>query len=160
MVQTGATAEMNAYVLVGSPGSGKSHYAGELVLRENANIISGDSIREELYGDASIQGVWTDIHDKIEEYVAESAERGIPVILDGTHYLASYRAEAITLLRSYGYTNITAVVIEASLAKCLAQNFKRKRHVPDYVIKGIHEKLQASLRTIDSEDFDFINYIY
>ena len=151
---------MNAYVLVGSPGSGKSHYAGELVLRENANIICGDSIREELYGDASIQGVWTDIHDKIEEYVAESAERGIPVILDGTHYLASYRAEAITLLRSYGYTNITAVVIEASLAKCLAQNFKRKRHVPDYVIKEIHEKLQASLRSIDSEDFDFINYIY
>jgi predicted kinase len=151
---------MDAFILVGAPGSGKSTYAGEIVLRENANIISGDSIREELYGDASIQGVWTDIHDKIEEYVAESAERGIPVILDGTHYLASYRAEAITLLRSYGYTNITAVVIEASLAKCLAQNFKRKRHVPDYVIKSIHEKLQVSLKHIDSEGFSHINYIY
>ena len=151
---------MNAYVMVGAPGSGKSTYAGELVLRENATIICGDSIREELYGDASIQGNWTEIHDKIEEYVAECASHGWPVVLDGTHYRASYRKEAIALLRSYGYTTITAVVIEASLAKCLAQNFKRKRHVPDYIIKGIHEKLQSSLKFIDSEGFSHINYIY
>ena len=150
---------MEAFVMVGCPGSGKSTYAGELVLRENATIICGDSIREELYGDASIQGNWTEIHDKIEEYVAECASHGWPVVLDGTHYRASYRREAIALLRSYGYTTITAVVIEASLAKCLAQNFKRKRHVPDYVIKGIHEKLQSSLKFIDSEGFSHINYI-
>ena len=160
MDQTGATAEMNAYVMVGAPGSGKSTYAGEIVLRENANIISGDSIREELYGDACIQGNWIDIHDKIEKYVSESAELGIPVILDGTHYRASYRREAIALLRSYGYTRIEAVVLDSSLATCLARNFMRKRHVPDYVIKSIHEKLQASLRTIDSEDFDNITYVY
>jgi len=160
MAQTGATAEMNAYVMVGAPGSGKSTYAGEIVLRENANIISGDSIREELYGDACIQGNWIDIHDKIEKYVSESAELGIPVILDGTHYRASYRKEAIALLRSYGYTNISAVVCDSSLATCLSRNFMRKRHVPDYIIKGIHEKLQASLKFIDIEGFDHINYIY
>jgi predicted kinase len=84
---------------------------------------------------------------------------GLTVILDGTHYLPSYRKEAITLLRSYGYTNIIAVVVEASLAKCLAQNFKRKRHVPDYVIKGIHEKLQHSLKGIESEGFNSVHYV-
>ena len=156
----GVTTEMNAYVLVGAPGSGKSTQACEIVLRENANIICGDSIREELYGDASIQGNWVEIHDKIEEYVAECAERGIPVILDGTHYRASYRKEAITLLRSYGYTNVTAVVCDSSLATCLARNFMRTRHVPDYVIKSIHEKLQASLKTIYNEEFDHIDFIY
>lgn len=156
----GVTTEMNAYVMVGAPGSGKSTYAGEIVLRENANIVSGDSIREELYGDASIQGNWVEIHDKIEEYVAECAGLGVPVVLDGTNYRASYRREAIAMLRSYGYTRVEAVVVDSSLATCLARNFKRQRHVPDYVIKGIHEKLQASLRTIDSEDFDNITYIY
>ena len=156
----GVTTEMEAYVMIGAPGAGKSTYAGELVLRENATIISGDSIREDLYGDASIQGNWTDIHDKIEEYIAECAGRGLTVVLDGTHYLALYRREAIALLRSYGYTRIEAVVVDSSLATCLARNFQRKRHVPDYVIKGIHEKLQVSLRTFDSEDFDHITYIY
>lgn len=151
---------MRAYVMVGAPGSGKSTQAGEIVLRENANIISGDAIREELYGDASIQGNWVAIHDRIEEYVAECAGLGVPVVLDGTHYRASYRREAIALLRSYGYTNISAVVCDSSLATCLARNFQRKRYVPDYVIKGIHEKLQQSLKNIDTEDFDHINYIY
>lgn len=155
-----AMQNLRAYVMVGAPGSGKSTQAGEIVLRENANIISGDSIREELYGAAEIQGNWVEIHDKIEEYVAECAERGIPVILDGTHYRSSYRKEAITLLRSYGYTRVEAVVVDSSLATCLARNFKRQRHVPDYVIKGIHEKLQVSLKHIDSEDFDFITYVY
>ena len=155
-----ATTDMDAYVMCGPQGAGKSTYAGELVLRENATIISGDSIREELYGSAEIQGNWTDIHDKIEEYVADCAGRNQPVVMDGTHYRASYRREAIALLRSYGYTRVEAVVVDSSLATCLARNFKRQRHVPDYVIKGIHEKLQASLRTIDNEDFDHITYIY
>lgn len=156
----GATTEMEAYVMIGAPGSGKSTQAGEIVLRDNATIISGDAIREELYGSADIQGNWVEIHDKIEEYVADCAGRNQPVVLDGTHYRASYRKEAIALLRSYGYTRVEAVVVDSSLATCLARNFKRQRHVPDYVIKGIHEKLQASLRTIDNEDFDHITYIY
>jgi predicted kinase len=151
---------MKAFILVGAPGSGKSTYAGEIVLRENATIISGDAIREELYGSAEIQGNWTDIHDKIEEYVADCAGRNQPVVMDGTHYRASYRREAIALLRSYGYTRIEAVVVDSSLATCLARNFQRKRHVPDYVIKGIHEKLQTSLKHIDSEEFDNITYVY
>ena len=156
----GVTTEMNAYVMVGAPGSGKSTQAGEIVLRENATIISGDSIREELYGSADIQGNWVEIHDKIEEYVADCAGRGQPVVMDGTHYRASYRKEAIAMLRSYGYTKIEAVVVDSSLATCLARNFMRQRHVPDYVIEGIHEKLQASLKNIDSESFDRITYIH
>jgi len=147
-----------AYVMVGAPGSGKSTQAAKLAEIENAVIISGDDIRAELYGSADIQGVWQEIHDRIEELVAQAC--GKPVILDGTHYRASYRKEAIALLRSYGYGKVEAVVVDASLATCLARNFQRTRHVPDYVIKSIHEKLQSSLRTIDSEDWDRITYIY
>jgi len=150
------TKPMKAFVMVGAPASGKSTYAGELVLSENANIICGDAVREELYGDASIQGNWVEIHDRIEELVSECC--GIPIVLDGTHYLASYRKEAIALLRSYGYTHITAVVCNPSLATCLARNFMRKRHVPDYVIKGIHEKLQSSLKFIAIEGFNEVIY--
>jgi predicted kinase len=142
---------MKAFVMVGPQGAGKSTLAAEIAKRENAVVVSGDDVRAELYGDACIQGDWAEIHDRLEELVSESC--GMPVILDGTHHLASYRLEALSLLRSYGFDDITAVVVNPSLATCLARNFQRKRHVPDYVIKATHERLQSSLTFIDAEGF-------
>ena len=150
---------MNAYVMCGAPGSGKSTYAKKLAETENAVIISGDDIRSELYGSAEIQGNWVEIHDRIEELVAENCHRC--VILDGTHYLREYRKEAIALLRSYGYATVEAIVMDASLANCIARNFQRReRNVPDYTVKAMHEKLQRSLEKIFEEDFDRINFVY
>lgn len=151
---------MNAYVMVGAPGSGKSTIASEIAERENAIIACGDEVRRELYGDAGVQGNWTEIHDRLEQIVADAAERGVPVILDGTHYRSSYRKEAIALLRSYGYSKVEAYVVNPSLATCLARNFQRRRNVPDYVIKGMYEKLQDSLKHIYSEDFDHLHFMF
>jgi predicted kinase len=64
------------------------------------------------------------------------------------------------MLRSYGYFNVEAVVINPSLATCLARNFQRAdRNVPDYVVKEMHEKLQKSLKGISNEDFDKVSYV-
>ena len=150
---------MRAYLMVGAPGSGKSTHASKIAQIENAVVVSGDDIRHELYGSAEIQGNWVEIHDRIEEEVEKAAAVGRDVIIDGTHYRASYRRNAIDLLKSYGYDKVEAVVVNPSLATCLARNFQRSRNVPDYVIKGIYEKLQASLRHIIDEPFDHINYI-
>jgi predicted kinase len=150
---------MNAYVMVGAPGSGKSTYAKKLAETENAVIVSGDDIRAELYGSAEIQGDWGQIWERIDELVSESC--GMPVILDGTHYRKDYRQEAITLLRSYGYDKVEAIVMDASLATCIARNFQRReRSVPDYIVKTMHEKLQKSLKGIMQEDFDRLNFVY
>lgn len=149
---------LTAYIMVGAPGSGKTTYANELAESENAIVISGDDIRAELYGDASIQSDWAEIWDEIDTRVSEAC--GMSVILDGTHCREDYRAEAITLLRSYGYDKVEAIVMDATLATCLARNFKRERNVPDYVVKQMHSDLQQSLPTITDEDFDSINFIY
>jgi predicted kinase len=151
---------MDAYVMVGAPGSGKSSQAQKIAELENAFIVSGDRIRYELYGDASIQGNWSEIHDEIESQVANAAALSRPVILDGTHYRAGYRKEAVAMLRSYGYDNIEAVVVNPSLGTCLARNFQRSRNVPDYVIKEMHGKLQSSLRNIYDEPFDRWSFVY
>ncbi len=148
----------SAFVMVGAPGSGKTTHAAKLAKENNAVIISGDDIRAELFGSAEIQGNWFAIWDRIVELVEGYADRN--VILDGTHYREDYRAEAITMLRSYGYYSVEAVVINPSLATCLARNFQRAdRNVPDYVVKEMHEKLQKSLGKIDLEDFDKIHYV-
>ena len=149
---------MNAFVLVGAPGAGKSTYAAKLAKEHNAVIISGDDIRAELFGSAEVQGDWDAIWTRIDELVADSSDRN--VILDGTHYRADYRSEVIALLRSYGYDRIEAVVINPSLSTCIARNFTRKgRNVPDYVVHEMYEKLQRSLKHIDSESFDTITHV-
>jgi predicted kinase len=150
--------DLTAYILVGAPGSGKSVYAAKLAEKENAVVISGDEIRQELYGDAAIQGDWGEIWERIEERVSECC--GMSVILDGTHYRSSYRKEAIALLRSYGYEKIEAVVIDAPLDRCIMRNAARQRNVPRYVIVEMWEKLQASLKNISNEEFSHINFIY
>lgn len=151
---------MRAYVMVGAPGSGKSTKAKELAAIENAVVIAGDDIREELYGSADIQGNWVEIHDVIEARVAEAAGRGQSVILDGTHYRASYRKQAVAMLNSYGYDIVEAVIVQVSLATCLARNFQRSRHVPDYVIEKMHGKLESSLKYIHNEPFHRLNFVY
>jgi protein phosphatase len=149
----------DAYIMVGAPGAGKSTHAKKLAETENAVIISGDDVRAELYGSAEIQGNWFEIWDRIDELVSEVC--GMPIILDGTHYRKDYREEAITLLKSYGYDRVEAVVVNPTLATCLARNFTRRdRNVPDYVIKEMYTKLQTSLKYIDSEPFDRITYVF
>ena len=148
----------SAFVMVGAPGAGKSTYAEILSRLHDAVIISGDDVRKELFGSADIQGNWFAIWDRIVELVEGYTDRN--VILDGTHYREDYRAEAITMLRSYGYYSVEAVVVNPSLATCLARNFQRAdRNVPDYVIKEMHEKLQRSLGKMYLEDFDKIHYV-
>jgi predicted kinase len=147
-----------AFVLVGAPGAGKTTYARKLAETENAAVISLDDVRAELFGSAEIQGEWWKIWDRVIELVEENVGRN--VILDGTFYRKDYRAEAIDMLRSYGYWGVNAVVLNPSEATCLARNFQRtERNVPDYVVKEMHEKLQTSLKNIDTEDFDSIIYV-
>ena len=147
----------HAYIMVGAPGSGKSTHAARLAKRENAVIISGDQIRAELYGDADIQGEWMAIQDRIESLIEENVGRVL--IMDGTHYRAKYRKNAISLLQSYGYPDVRAIVVNPPLKICLMQNAARARNVPELIIEKMHSALQASLRGIDTEGFSMVEYV-
>lgn len=148
---------MKAYVMVGAPGSGKSTHAGLLAERDNAFVICGDYVRAYLYGDEAVQGDWNDIQDRIEELLSEAC--GMSVVMDGTHYCARYRKETLSLLRSYGYDEIEAIVVNPSLETCLRQNSQRSRKVPEYVIHKMHSVLQSSLSGIGSEGFSEVRFV-
>ena len=143
---------MKAYVMVGAPASGKSTFASKLAKTENAFVVSKDEVKVELYGDRNKQGDWDEIHERIEELISEAC--GMPVILDDYHYLASYRREALALLRSYGYDEVEAVVLNTPLEECLLRNAVCHRGVPRNVVVGMHQKLQDSLKFISTEGFN------
>ena len=149
-----------AYLMCGPQGAGKSTKASEIAKLERATIISGDEIREELYGSAEIQGNWVDIHDRIEEMVADVVAYGQGVILDGTYHKRAYREEAITLLKSYGYDKVEAIVCFPSLSTCMARNWSRDRNVPDYVLKETYEVFQRESKNILKEDFSRVTFVY
>lgn len=149
---------MKAFVMCGAPGSGKSTYVSALKAKyPGAVVISGDDIREELYGDADVQGDYNRIHDRMVEMLEDSV--GSTVIMDSTHYRAAYRKSVIALLNSFGYTEIEAIVVNRPLEVCLKQNASRSRFVPEYVIEKMHNSLQASIRGIDNEGFSAVQYV-
>jgi predicted kinase len=148
---------MDAYVMVGIPGSGKTTYARGLAKETNAVLVEGDAIRAELFGDASIYGRWDEVWSKIDETVEDNA--GSDLILDGTFETASLRAEALALLRSYGYTDVHLIVMQTSLATALARNWERKRNVPDYIAKEKFDRLQKSLPSIQNEGFSKVTFV-
>jgi predicted kinase len=149
-----------AYLMCGPQGAGKSTKASEIAKLENATIISGDEIRKELYGSAEIQGNWVAIHDRIEECLADVVAYGQGVILDGTYHKRSYREEAITLLKSYGYDRVEAIVCFPSLSTCMARNWSRERNVPDFILKATYESFQRGSKDILKEGFSRVTFVY
>lgn len=149
---------MKAHLLIGAPGAGKSTYARKLAKEHDAVIISGDDLRDEMFGSQYAPSQWEEVWAAIEEAV--EANVGLPVILDGTHFRTSYRKEAVTLLNSYGYSEIEAHILNPDLKVCQERNQSRNRKVPDYIVERMHKELQKSLRAIDKEPYSSINYIF
>lgn len=147
-----------AFVMCGAPGAGKSTYVAQLLGEHpDALVVCGDNIREELYGDASIQGHYPDIQRRMVEMIREG--QGRVVIMDGTHCLAAYRKTASNILRDFGYTEIELVVVNRSLETCLEQNAARDRKVPEEVIERMHKSLAASLSNVENERFAHVTFV-
>ena len=148
---------MRAFVLVGIPGAGKSTYAKQLAEKHHAVIICGDLLRDQLQTTGDYEPCWVQIWDSVEESIEENC--GLPLILDGTHCRPDYRAEAITLLNTYGYTQVEAVLVNPSLETCIRQNKQRQRQVPEHIITEMHSSLQRTLRSLHDEGFDYITTV-
>ena len=137
----------SAFVLVGSPGAGKSRMARGFVKLHPAIVIEGDSFASES---------WVDTHDQIlaelEQHVGEV------VILDGCHYSRESRLGALITLRSLGWAEITAVVVHPPLDVCISQNAGRSRVVPRHYIVEMHRKVEKSLKKIETEGFTSVIY--
>jgi predicted kinase len=148
---------MNAYVMCGIPGSGKTTYARDLAKQTNAFLIEGDAIRSKLFGDASVYGRWGEVWQEVDRLVEENASKTL--VLDGTFETTELRSEALSLLNSYGYNEVNLVVMDTSLPTALARNWNRKRNVPDYIVKEKHSRMEKDLIGVGNEGFATITFV-
>jgi predicted kinase len=136
-----------AFVMLGAPGSGKSTLARSLVKERNFDYICYDLIRKELWGDESVQGTWPEIHREVRKKLSLANS----VVIDGCHALSSHRKEIAKDLREFDYDHITGIYLNTPLKKCLEQNSKRDRKVPEYIVIRFWNTLHLNVDTLGNE---------
>ncbi|MDJ0675585.1 MAG: WYL domain-containing protein, partial [Calothrix sp. MO_167.B42] len=133
----------------------------------NYRIISTDEIRQQLYGDAKIQGNWNQIEEIVLTQIEKAIANGESVIYDATNAKRGWRIEILIKLSSrLPEIQWIAWYLKTPLSTCLTWNQKRDRQVPQDVIENMFQSLHTfppipaegfvTVKTIDvtSPDFD------
>lgn len=128
---------MKFIMLCGLSGSGKSawayHYATSEPHSTNVNIISSDAIREELYGDASIQRNHAKVFAIMLERTKRALDKKETVIYDATNLNEKRRIALLNELKEYNCPK-GCVVFVTDPAVCADRQEYRERKVPNEVI--------------------------
>ncbi|MEB3290531.1 MAG: AAA family ATPase [Leptolyngbya sp.] len=130
------------HLLIGPPGSGKSTLAKRIQAEiPHSCIVSTDQIRQDLYGCAAEQGVWSEIEAEVIRRIGQGVERGQSVIYDATNARRVWR---MTLLRRLSPLGVDWVgwYLKTPLATCRQWNRERDRQVPPEVIESAHLALR------------------
>ena len=115
-----------------------------IALKINAQIISTDSIRKELYGDESIQGDWENIESIMQDKIIDSINQNKSVILDATVAKRPWRLEITQNLILNKNIEWVGWFLKTGLKNCLIWNEKRDRKVPEEIINNFYTALSNS----------------
>lgn len=122
------------YILCGPAACGKSTYAATL----NAIVVSSDAVREELFGDASIQKDNSRVFEIVNQRVEEALALGYDVVYDATNIKSYIRKNIIQRFDA----RFVAVWFDVSKSECLERNAKRSRQVPEGVIARMFRQFE------------------
>jgi len=147
---------VNLIMMVGIVASGKSYYAEKIAIEGNMIILSSDSLREELYGDANNQENNGELFIELHRRVKENLIQGKNVIIDSTNISSKKRMAFLQELNKIPCEKICCF-IATPYEKCLEQNNKRDRKVPEYVIRRMYENICIPQMHEGWNEIDIIN---
>ncbi|MCP9883625.1 AAA family ATPase [Synechococcus sp. ATX 2A4] len=141
---------LRCHLLIGPPGSGKTTLAAVLAQRfalrgQVVEVLSTDGIREELYGDATIQGFWPAIERRLHERITAAIARGVGVIVDATHAKRPWRLAITQRLELPQPVQWIGWQLTTPLETCKQWNRLRERRVPDAVIHAFAASLADAI---------------
>lgn len=136
-------------MLVGIAGSGKSTFA-RLIMEahrypdEEFVLLSSDSIREELYGDASNQSNPSKIFTLMNERTSKALAESKSVIYDATNLIAERRKLLVRAIHNkFPNCRCDCIRMVISIEECIARQAYRARKVPAAVITRQAHQLEA-----------------
>lgn len=142
-------------VLVGLPASGKSTLAVELSKKENAVILSSDSIREEILNDVNDQSNNTKVFEVMNNRAKKLLNQGKTVIYDATNI---NRKRRIHLIKNELKANENVVYyLNTSIFDCIHNDSQRERKVGYEVIDKMYRTLQIPTKLEGWDEVIFIN---
>lgn len=161
MIQNRKMNEPFLIMMVGLPGSGKSTFAKSIYSeidnkRINPVIHSSDNLREELYGNAAIQGDNNKLFAELHKRIRNDLSQGKDVVYDATNINKKNRIaflKEISKVRCHPICFVMATEYNA----CLFNNQKRERKVPEDVIHKMFINFQPPH---ESEGFENIHYCF
>lgn len=150
-------------MLVGISGSGKTTYAKHFVETkaqegEEIVILSSDDIREEIYGDASIQKDPARVFAILNERTFNELKAGRSVIYDATNLIGSRRKEMVAAVRKITPECLCVCILcETLVNTCIARQKQRERLVSAAVVRRQSSQL---VEPAYSEGWDNISIAY
>jgi predicted kinase len=128
------------YVLIGLPGSGKSHWAQANADRIDAVIVGSDEVRAEFQACGQNPYDGNAVFAAVERRARAQLQADRSVILDATHYQRRYRRYATALARQLRVPCV-AVWFDTLLDEVLQRNGWRtgnrfgEQRVPDRIVR-------------------------
>lgn len=147
-------------VMIGPSGSGKSTYVNSHYKPES--IVSLDSIRQMIYGSASVQGNISVLLQIQNKAISERVKLGYDqIVIDNTSVTHNAREDLLAIARRDNLF-AHAFIMEASLNECLSRAETRGiygRRVDVQVIKRQYQQYLDSMETLASEGFHKISIV-
>lgn len=132
-------------LLVGVPGSGKTTLAAKIA-QKGFTIMNADSIRHELYGDASDQGDPQEVFKIFFERMEVHMKDGTDLIIDNTNANPKHRKQILDRAKQFEYNDVQLWLMDTPLNVCIARNKNRERVVAEDVVANMHMSLNRSGR--------------
>ena len=127
------------YILIGLAAGGKSTVANRWAASVNGVVCSSDKVREELYGDESIQGSPQEVFFVLFNKAVEAYKTNTDVFYDATNLSRKKRIQLVENLNRFGITNIHYIFVATDFLQCLKNNQNRERKVPTSVLFKMRE---------------------
>lgn len=130
-------------LVVGLPASGKSELGDRIKEEKNVEIVSSDSIREELFGDRKNQSdnnlVFKIMQERTLEYLAQEKD----VLYDATNINSKRRKNLLECIPDNVYKR--CIYISAGKQGCINRDNKREHQVGVEVIDRMYKNLQIPM---------------
>lgn len=125
------------FMMIGIPASGKTSLAEQIAKSEDAEIVSSDNIRKELYGDENIQGDSNEVFKIVENRIIDGLKNNKNMIYDATNINYKRRMAFLQKIKKIKIEKI-AIMVATPYEQCLIRNSQRKRQVPEEVMKRMY----------------------